>query len=108
MSAPTIVFAPGTASTITCWPRRWPSFSAMTRLSTSIAPPGLNGETRRIGLIGQAPTASGALAWAEAASQRAKDIAAREAARLARIRADPRSGAHMGISCLFVVGPLFG
>ena len=53
-SAPLIVFAPGIGSTKTGWPSRCDSFSARMRLRTSIAPPGLNGETRRIGLAGQA------------------------------------------------------
>src|SRR5665213_1530537 len=36
----------------------------MTRLSTSMAPPGLNGETRRIGRFGHDDTLSAAAIWA--------------------------------------------
>jgi hypothetical protein len=53
-SAPLIVFAPGTASTITGWPRRAASFSAINRFSTSIAPPGLNGEISLTVFMGHA------------------------------------------------------
>src|SRR6185369_4163588 len=69
-SAPLIVLAPGIASTTTGWPRRALSFSAMTRLRTSIAPPGLNGEISLIGRFGHG-------AWASAADGNA---AARTAA----------------------------
>ena len=72
----------------------------MTRLSTSIAPPGLNGETRRIGLVGQAPAGAARSAGRGGVAEDAKDIAARAAAKVARVRADRRSGEHMGISAL--------
>ena len=49
---PTMVFAPGIASTTTFCPRRAESRSPMVLVSTSIAPPGLNGVISLIGLLG--------------------------------------------------------
>src|SRR5512137_2306457 len=52
-----MVLAPGLGSTSTCWPSFTVSPSAMTRTRASIAPPGLNGTTMRMGLVGQPPPA---------------------------------------------------
>ena len=61
-----MVLAPGRGSTITCWPSRGVSASAITRTIASIAPPGVNGTTMRTGLVGQAVSAratNGAAGW---------------------------------------------
>ena len=42
-----------------CWPSRLDNWSAMSRPLVSVTPPGVNGTTNRIGLVGQA-------AWAMA------------------------------------------
>src|SRR4029453_8209793 len=55
-----MVLAPGLGSTSTCWPSFAVRPSAMTRTRASIAPPGLNGTTMRMGLVGQAACARGA------------------------------------------------
>src|SRR5262245_49180343 len=52
-----MVLAPGLGSTSTCWPSLAVNPSAMTRTRASIAPPGLNGTTMRMGLVGHAPCA---------------------------------------------------
>src|ERR1700682_962340 len=67
-----MVLAPGLGSTSTCWPRRVVRPSAITRTRASIAPPGLNGTTMRIGLVGQALSARAANGAASAAARKVR------------------------------------
>ena len=53
MSEPTEPPAPALFSTITGWPRRGVSFSAMMRATVSVEPPAENGTTSLMGLAGQ-------------------------------------------------------
>jgi hypothetical protein len=52
MLCPMFVPAPGRLSTMTCWLRYSVSFAASSLALMSTPPPGVNGTTRRIGLVG--------------------------------------------------------
>jgi hypothetical protein len=53
ISAAIVVPAPGRFSTITCWPRLFVISAAVVRANVSVAPPGANGTSMRIGLFGK-------------------------------------------------------
>src|SRR5882757_3692457 len=52
-SMPMMVLPPPRFSTMTCWPRSAPNFSATTRPAVSVAPPGMYGTTILICWVGQ-------------------------------------------------------
>src|SRR5260370_5124047 len=74
-----MVWAPGLGSIGTCWPSRAVRPSAITRTRASIAPPGLNGTTMRIGLVGQVVSARAANGVAKAAARTARLVILSEA-----------------------------
>src|SRR5688572_23632589 len=53
MSLPMMAFAPPRLSMTSGWPSTFSTSFAMTRAFASVAPPGGNGTTRRIGRVGQ-------------------------------------------------------